>query len=107
MRELGHFWQIGKLGQVWGKYEKNGEVCWDVVGKGSVERCVGGSVGKCIWGVGEVWKVCLGRGEVWEEWESIGRCGKCGEVCGSVFGVWESVFGCGERCEKCAGVGGM
>ena len=28
--ELGNFWQLGKLGQTWVKYERNGEVCWDV-----------------------------------------------------------------------------
>ena len=32
--ELWNFWQLQTLGQVWGKYEKNGEVCWE--GKG---RC--------------------------------------------------------------------
>ena len=52
MGEVGNFWQIGKLGQVWGKYERNGEVYWDVGGiRGGVERCVGGSVfrfGKCV-----------------------------------------------------------
>ena len=68
----GSFWQLGKLGQVWGKYERNGEVCWMWGGvKGSVERCVGKvclACGKCIW-VG---------GEVWGEWKSIGRCEKCG-----------------------------
>ena len=62
--EWGNFGQIEKLGQVWGKYERNWEVCWDVGGKrkcgkmclGCEERCgkcvgVGGRGGKCGRGV--------------------------------------------------------
>ena len=41
-----------------------------------------GGVGKCVWGVGSV----LG----WGDWESMGRCGKCGG------GVWKCVGGWGE-----------
>ena len=79
----GNFWQIGKLGQVWGKYEKNGEVCWDV----GVKGCVG-EVRRSAFGV---WEVCWGRGG------GVGRVGKYWKVwkmCGSEFGVWGGVGKC-------------
>ena len=77
---LRNFWQLGKLGQVWEKYDRNGEVRWKVGGgvRGGVERCVGGGVGKCVWGVERSVGSVLGWGEVWGEWVSMRRCGKCG-----------------------------
>ena len=77
----GNFWQLGKLDQVWGKYERTGEVYWEV--RGDVGRCVMGGVGKCVWGV-ETGK-CVGV----ECGESGKVRGGVGEVCGSVFGIRE------------------
>ena len=60
--EWGNFRWLGKIGQVWGKYGRSGEMCWGVGGGkgrcvggvGSVMGCgkVWGGVGKCVWGVG-------------------------------------------------------
>ena len=105
MGKLGNFWQIGKLGQLWEKCvgmwkgggRKCGKMCWERSGEvclGCGEQC-----GKCVGrGVGSV------LGEVWGEWESMGRCGKCG------VGVWKCVKGVG-RCvwvwEMCWGRGNV
>ena len=69
----GNFWQLGKLDQVWEKYERNGEVCWNAgVGKGRCGKMCYGRCGKCVGvGVGRVGKY----GEMWEMW------GRCVDVC--------------------------
>ena len=59
--------------------------------KGSVERCVGGGVGKCVWVCGEVWEVCWGMEESGKAWGGVENVG---EVCGSVFGVWGGAGKC-------------
>ena len=91
------FWQLGKLDKyggnmkgmgkcvgMWGGDKRRcGKMCWG----SSWEVCLG--CRKCVWGVGSV------LGEVWREWESMGRCGG---------GVWKCVWGVG-RCGKvCLGV---
>ena len=82
MRQLGNIWQIGKLGQVWGKYERNEEVSWGVGGK---RKCGKMCSGRC----GEV---CLGCGKcVGVE----GRYGESGKVWGGVENVWKCVWGVG------------
>ena len=98
--ELGNFWLIGKLGQVWGKYERNGEACWDVGGQSKCgkmcwgrcgELCLecGERCGKYVGVGGEVWEI----GKVWGGGKMVGRCvevclGGCGKVC---LGVGKSV----------------
>ena len=75
---LRNFWQLGKLGQAWGKYERNGKVFWDVGKvKGGVGKCVGGAVGKCVWSVRRTVGSVLG-------W---GRCGESGKRWGGVGNV--------------------
>ena len=52
----GNFLVVGKLGQVWGKYGRSGEMCWGVGGgKG---RC-----GKMCWGCGNLVWGGVGDGE--------------------------------------------
>ena len=101
--ELGTFWWLGQLGQVWVKYGRSGEMYWGVGGgKG---RCVGGvgsvlgcgkvwggvgmgvgvwkcvwGVAKCVWDVGKVRKGCWGGG-------NVGGGSKCGKKYGT---IWES-----------------
>ena len=85
--ELGNFWCLGHLGQVWVKYGRSGEMHWGV----------GGGKGRCVGGVGSV----LGCGKVWG---GVGDRGRCREVC---LGCGEMCLVCGERCEKSVGVGAM
>ena len=58
-----NFLWLGMLGEVWGKYERSGEMCWGV-GGGKGRR------GKMCWGCGSV----LGCGE-------CGMGSRCVEVC--------------------------
>ena len=82
--ELRNFWQLGKLGQVWGKYERNGEVCWDVGGKGRCENMRWGS----LFGVwGEVWELCWGSRNVGE----VGMQGNVGKSVGKCVRLWREV----------------
>ena len=79
----GNFWQLGKLGQVWGKYEKNGEVCWDVGGgkKRYGNMCYGRRGEVCLgcgrWSCGKVWGGEGKVGEVWSVFAVWGGVGKC------------------------------
>ena len=82
--ELGNFWWLGQLGQVWGKYGRSGEVYWGV----------GGGKGRCVGGV-------LGCAKVWG---GVGNGGRCVEVC---LGCGKMCLGCGERCGKGVGVGSV
>ena len=99
MGELGNFWQIGKLDKVCGKYERNGEVYWDVVGKRKCGKMCSGRCGKVCLRCGKCVDV---GGEVWGEWKSMGRCGKCKGSVGKCVGVWGR---CGKHGEVCLGVG--
>ena len=62
--ELGNFWWLGQLGQVWGKYGRSGKMYWGV----------GGGKGRCVGGVGSV----LGCAKVWG---GVGNGGRCVKVC--------------------------
>ena len=46
--ELGNFWWLGQLGQVWGKYGRSGETYRGV--GGGKRRCVGGVRSVLGWG---------------------------------------------------------
>ena len=110
MGELGNFWQLGKLSQVLGKYERNGEECWDVGGKRKYEKMYWGRCGEVCLGCGEICGKCVGvgarcgeSGKVWGGVENVG------EVCEIVFGVWGGVGKCawvwGKVWEMCWGRG--
>ena len=70
------------VGRSEGNVGKYGEVLENV-------REVWGSLGKCVWGVGEVWEMCWGGekwGEMWAEVGGVGRCWERSRECKKVWG---------------------